>query len=556
MMRGTIQSLPAAALVAALAATMTASPAFLNAQDSAASTANPRPAPALPSGTGGAPSTSTSTPQGASAVPAAKESTADRRDRARTNDEDALRKSLIPRPMERPRFVTFLGSIDAPLAANAQLLDAHTLYATSLEKQNETAARQILRLLPAAFNFDAAREVFITRSTPELVALMALRDLSARNANTAERKLLDLVEGAISAEQKTNYSKSMLAWRLEQLPKDALLPSTRVTLLELLAQTKLDSETQTALEPILGTYASALANAFAQRTRILREADSSRAIIETTAGTLWRYAPVEITDGVEIQLATLDDADFASELAIRTIQFDTLARIRARLQPRDGRRLVEFWQRTLHPELFEDERLLSRMVEETLALPSFSDEHDTALLDALETSYQRLEPLSRESCEAADLVLPRLAIRSKDAMTAEIDARIATIDAQHKRRLVVKDALQRLRAMIGDLEPATAARLNDALYTTDSLERADVFDRKSLVARIESLADGPGTNAQNNLFSEPPTTAPSAPTPIGGADAKPAPAGQPPADATESPASEQPARTSRGSRGTRRNTGN
>ncbi|MEI7877652.1 MAG: hypothetical protein WCI96_06945, partial [Planctomycetota bacterium] len=142
-MRGTIQSLPAAALVAALAATMTASPAFLNAQDSAASTENPTPAPALPFGNPGAPSTPTSTPQRAPIAPAAKESTADRRDRARTNAEDALRKSLIPRPMERPRFVTFLGSIDAPLAANAQLLDAHSLYATSLEKQNETAARQI-----------------------------------------------------------------------------------------------------------------------------------------------------------------------------------------------------------------------------------------------------------------------------------------------------------------------------------------------------------------------------------------------------------------------------
>ena len=67
------------------------------------------------------------------------------------------------------------------------------------------------------------------------------------------------------------------------------------------------------------------------------------------------------------ELDELDARDFASEIAIRRLHFDALARIRARLQPREGRRVVELWQRTVHPELFDDERLLARMVEETLA---------------------------------------------------------------------------------------------------------------------------------------------------------------------------------------------
>ena len=128
------------------------------------------------------------------------------------------------------------------------------------------------------------------------------------------------------------------------------------------------------------------------------------------------------------RLAALDDQAFATELAIRDIHFDALVRIRARLQPRDGRRLVELWQRAVHPELFEDERMLARMVEDTLAHPSFTADQDAALLDALETSYQRLEPLSRAACEAADLVLPRLAGGGMSAMAAEIDARIAVAD--------------------------------------------------------------------------------------------------------------------------------
>jgi signal transduction histidine kinase len=136
---------------------------------------------------------------------------------------------------------------------------------------------------------------------------------------------------------------------------------------------------------------------------------------------------------------------------------------------------------------------ISRIVEDTLAHPSFSADHDTALLDALETSYQRLEPLSRAACEAADLVLPRLPNRSQASMAAEIDARIATLDAQEKRRAVVKDALQRVRAMLGDADPALSARVDDAIFSADSLARADAFERRALSARREALADGPAT---------------------------------------------------------------
>ena len=456
--------------------------------------ATPSSTPATPPGT----STTPTAPSGGSAgspagTPA--DSAAARRERTRIDAEETLRKALLPQPMPQARFVALLGATDAALAADATLLEAHANYLASVEKLNENSIRQLLRLLPAAYSWDAGVEAFVPRSTPELIALLGLRDKAVRNAVTAERRLLQAVENAVPADKRHRYDRALLAWRHELLPRAAMLPSTRVTIVELVALARFGPDSVASIEQILGEYAGALATALAERAQLLRDHDSARAIIETAAGTLWRYAPDEIAAATAAELDELDARDFASEVAIRTMHFDALARIRARLQPRDGRRLVELWQRTVHPELFDDERLLSRIVEDTLAHPSFSADHDTALLDALETSYQRLEPLSRAACEAADLVLPRLPNRSQASMAAEIDARIATLDAQEKRRSIVKDALQRVRAMLGDADRALSARVDDAIFSADSLARADAFERRALAARREALADGPASPA-------------------------------------------------------------
>jgi len=454
-----------------------------------------------------------STPVG-SKIPAVDETPVDRRERLRLSAEDALRQSVLPRPISRDRFLLLLRAGDPSLGASPALLEAHSSYLAGVERSNESATRQILRLLPAAYTFDPARETFDPRPTPELVALLALRDKSIRTIRTAERQLLDAVESQVPASSRTAWARAVLAWRLEELPRDALLPSTRTSLLEILPRVRVEEASLAALDPFVGEYARTLAAALQDRTRLLADADTARAITETSAGTLWRYAPAEVSAAVERKLAELDAGEFASELGIRTIHFDALARMRARLQPRDGRLLVELWQRTLHPSLFEDERILSRMVEETLAHPGFSRDQSTALLDALETVYQRLEPLSRKACEAADRVLPSLAERSERSMAEEIDARLELIEVQQKRRGIVREALLRIRGMFGDADAAQSARIEDALASLDSLVRADAFDRKSLTARRGSSAapaSEPPPGAAPQMSEPAPAAAPERP---------------------------------------------
>jgi len=523
-MRGTSSRPPVA--IAALLAALASVPS-LHAQDDAAQAPAPAPS-AQPSAT---PSSATQKAESAS----------ERRELAMRDAQESLQKSSVPKPIERARFAAFLAAIDPALPMNAGILEAYAAYSDSIEKQNESSVRQIVRLLPAAYTYDAARESFEPRATPELVALLALRDKVQRSVTIAERKLFDSVEAAVPSERKPQYARALLALRSEQAPKSAILASTRVSLLDVLPRVKLSPEKALDIEATITPYATTLAKALADRSQIVRANESARAIAEVAAGTLWRFAPEEISGSVDRQLVALDERDFASELAVRDAHFEALGRLRIRLDARDGRRLVELWQQLLHPSLFEDERILARIVEETLAHPAFTPDHDSALIDAVETGYQRLEPLSRKLCENADLVLPRLESMTQEAMLAEIEARLAIIETQHRRREIIKEILQRVRGMIGDADAAMAVRIEDAIGSIDSLERADSFEERSLTARAGALAEAPSAPAPK------PSAAP------GITEPQQAPGAAPPAQPKTAPSADEPTRNGRGSRGSRRN---
>ncbi|MEY2714918.1 MAG: hypothetical protein RIT24_1261, partial [Planctomycetota bacterium] len=56
--------------------------------------------------------------------------------------QEALRKSSVPKPIERARFSAFLAAIDPALPMNAGILEAYAAYSDSIEKQNESSVRQ------------------------------------------------------------------------------------------------------------------------------------------------------------------------------------------------------------------------------------------------------------------------------------------------------------------------------------------------------------------------------------------------------------------------------
>lgn len=489
-----------------------------------------------------------SAPAAAPSAPAPAASTPrDRREAARLNAEKRLREATVPAAMSPERFAAFLAAVDPALATNADLAAAYASYADESRAAIDAIASKITERLPAAYSFDAAREEFVTRPNPELVQVLALRDRATARILAAERTLLRAVALTTPAERKLRFVEERLAWLDDRTPREGLLPSTRLTLLEILARAEVPAESLAAVEPLLVGHADKLATLREKRNAVLREGDARRADIETRAGTLWRLGPADAVRATEAELVQVDDDEFATEVAIREQHFDTLTKLRARLGAKEGRRVVEEWQRSVHPQLFDDERLLARLIEASIALPSSAPETDAAILDAVETAYRRLEPLAREAASAADLVLPRLLDRSDESLLAEIAARQAVLAVQSKRRAAIRELVTRVRTITAATDPQVIAQFNGMGETLAALERADAFDRASLDALAAAIAARAAESATPSAETEAvaPATPSSAPT---------APANSTPSARPTPPGSTARSTPPRSGRGSRRQT--
>lgn len=503
----------------------------------------------------------------------------DRREVAREEAERILQRTMMPAAMTPERFAAFLAAVDPVLSSDAELAAQFASYAEQTKTIIESCRQRIADRLPAAYDFDAARERFVARPNPELVQTLTLRGKAMSQILAAERALLRAVMLATPPERKVRFVEERLAWIDERTPRDGLIPSTKLTLFEIVARARLSPESIAAIEPILVAHGDKLASLREARNTSLREADLRRARIETDAGTLWRFGIPERMQATEALLVAVDDAEFSSEIAIRELHFESMQRLRGRLALPEGRRIVEEWQRSVHPELFDDERLLSKLVDAVVALPSSPPEVDLGIVDAVESAFAKLEPLARDASRAADLVLPRLVDRSDEAVQKEIAARLSVLAAQAKRRTAIRDLLTRIRSMASIDDAAVLARFDSLAETLAALERADGFDRTSLQSLAAALVahaheleqrgieaderearekDAPGHDAAGNETVRQPSSNPSSGAPA--AQPRNAPGGQgerpPPSDTRPSGGSrDESSGGNRSGRGSRRQQG-
>ena len=466
---------------------------------------------------------------------------ADAHERARDDAETTLRESVIPRPITSERFAQLLIAIDPTLASNAIVADAFTGYTTAFRGLSEVAGRTMQQLLSAAYTFDRTREAFVPRATPELVTLLQLRAKTLATARAAERTLMNAVEAATPGESRARLAREQLAFELARRPSAALLVSTGVSLISLVTQAKFNADNLLVLDAELLSYALALTAATREHALRVREGELARAEIEVDAGVMWRAGTPTLVTTTDRALALIEAFEFEQELAIRDLQFDTLRRLRQRLPHQEGRRLVELWQHAVHPELFDDERVLARVSADLLALPSTDSEKSQIALDILENAYVRLEPLGRSACEAADGLLPRVAQPASDvapSTLAEIRARSGLLFVQRQRRAVIAETLLRLRGLISTDDPALITRIEDSTASLAALDRADQFERTSLDARANEIE---GRIASGEEIPALPTTgseviAPSAPS----------------SDSSSTPAANPEKQSNRSARGSRR----
>ena len=466
-----------------------------------------------------APAPNTATTVNASATAsetAATPRTSEALEQSRAEAELALRRSVIPEPIPPERFAAILAATDSTLVANKDVAEQYAIYRAVFARIAEDPGRRILQILPAAYNFDGGRGVFDPRPTPTLVELFALRDAAARTAAEAEKVLFRAVTLATPMEGRAKLGFERIAEVNARLPRVGLLPSTTLSMREIIDRARLSEASRAVIQSTLLSYVEVLTALSLERARILQEGDAARAGIESAAGILWRYGATERVAEIDAQLEAIDDIAFASELAIRDAHLVLLRRLRAALPRPEGRRVIEQWQRAVHPELFDDERILSQLVESVVARSELSADTQTAVLDALDGTYTRLEPLSDAASLAADRILPRLVERSNSAARAEIAARLDLLELQRKRRILVKDAIARIRGIAGNAPAETLARFEDLAQTIAALERADRAERAALEALDAEVAAKSDDEAIAPASSNDSTTSSAKPNATGG----------------------------------------
>lgn len=440
----------------------------------------------------------------------------DRRELARREAEERLRTAMLPSPMSRERFTSMVSTIDPALVEHTDLADAFANYTAQAAALRDTTAERVTGRLAAAFTFEAGRETFVPRPNPELVEAFAVRNKWAAQLTALERALFRSLALAAPPERRVNIAEARVAWIDERTEREPLLSSTRLTLVEIVGRARLDAETLRILEPILATHLERLVLLRESRDEALRDGDLARARIETEAGTLWRSGTQPSVDATHARLHEVDAGELRTEFAIRDLHFASLRRIRAQLPPDAGRRVIEEWQRSVHPELFDDERMVAVLVRSLLAIPERDPEGDEVLLELVDAAYRRLEPLGRDAAVAADAILPMTsthgAIQPIEERIAEIDARLRLIDLQARRRTVLRELVMRVRGGV-PAEAAEArtqvARLADSLV---ALDRADMFDRESLRTLAQTLQDAMRAEAEAEAEAE---TARDQPNPAG-----------------------------------------
>ena len=429
----------------------------------------------------------------------------------RAEAETALLESLLPKPMSRERFARLLSAIDPSLATNAMVTAAHDLYLDRVREASRSVETAVAGRVPAAFTFDPAEQSFEPRYTPELVELLSARARAADATSRAEAVLVRGVESETPADARRRIAGALEAWRMESLPRRGLLASTETAIGELVARIPLEATVEVGVGQVVAAHAARVAALLGERLELLRANESERARIESAAGPLWRLgADPAARAATEAALAQLYDRDYANERAIRDERLDALRQLRLRMPAREGRRLVEAWQRAVHPELFDDERLLAELVEASIASNDLADDARVLLLDTVEQGYRRIEPLAEKCSLAADALEPRLLDRTTFGVVAEIGARMSLLDAQLRRRRVVRETFERIRLLLPVADAASrneVRRRRDAFVVAlDALDRADTFERDALARLAVGVAEagmdaaapsseGPGSDA-------------------------------------------------------------
>jgi hypothetical protein len=403
----------------------------------------------------------------------------------REERELAHRRRHLPEPMTA-REIALLGeklALDAK--GRERLAELAAEYDATWDALREKDGRAMLVLLPASFSYDHRSQDLDPVHTPELLAFLRLRERHLAAVAETEARLWRELEGLTEIERRGPFRSLRLDRAKTLHDHPARLPAAGVDLAELVAKSGLTSDEIASLAVPIATYREELEKALRKRDRALRELELRQTEELVNLGPEWRAGRTDAEAlAVDRQFATYAVATILADTELRDLNRATLESMRKSLLPTSARRLVEAYQRLVHPALFEDERAFRRLVEAAIALPIGGEEVSLASLELLAGVEDRLRPSGNAAVDLADGILATEGLPPTDAAMARILLEVKLQQTLAKRRANIRDAVNQLRMVLPPDRVEFLAKVEDAAKTIAAQDRAGEFLLAGLEARL------------------------------------------------------------------------
>ncbi len=425
-------------------------------------------------------------------------------EKARAEKERALQRRFLPDALTDAE----LDDLESRLGFNDE---AKRLFAVTRERYREASrnardqkGREVLRLLPAAFKYDAHEAEFQPVYTPELLSVLRIGEAVGSSIGDAERALEHDLGQLCDGPHRATWRRLRAARCDALFGEPTRLPGARVNLLELLPKAGLAEGELTSLDLIIDRYTDDYVSAVKERHDALRANEMRRGETFVALGPEWRAGrTIDEAIQVEREIAQFDTAEVRSDIALRDLNAATVEKIRKTLPPQPARRVLVAWQSVVHPELFEDERLLRGVMEQFLALEGILPDVRSVAIDHLVAVEEQLWPQGQQAVELADNLVVAQRLPPTDAAQVRIalDAQLHKILT--KRRKLVREAVRELVGTVPAEQAAFVDKLNDTLATFDAQDRASRFLMDQLASRerelqtLLAMGETPATAAQD-----------------------------------------------------------
>lgn len=426
--------------------------------------------------------------------PAMEES--ERRERARRDALEQLRRECLPEPIAEEDLRAFAEEVGASEESKALLPRIAENYRRAWADLDRRIASEIRGRLEASYRFDERTERIAAVPTPELLELLAARSRLVDAVIEADAAVFRELE-AIGDPLRRTLLADIRHERLQRvLRRREVLPGATLDLIDLLADLEIDASARMGMLEAIERYRRDHQRLIEARFREGLAIDAEEAALRTNLLPAWELlaAPAE---RAEIEAERRDLARRAAELDVplRGLLRDALVAWRRILPDEEGRRLQEAYQRRTYPELFRDEVRLAALVERVSEAAAFDEAKIAAVGLSIDRASRELQRPGLLLMELADSLVAVEALPDPaDRAEAEMLLESRILEVLDRRRDRIDAAVREVATLVpGERVEATAA-IAEFTETDASLRRAAGFRRAALgrsIAALRELARNP-----------------------------------------------------------------